>query len=443
MTWRRVLTLWCAAIMLTGTCRMPLHAQGSVSPIRLSLADAISRVLEHSEDLAISRQSIEKMDNTYTEVRASAYPQLSATLGWNTYITSPVLAIAGQEFDFKQEYEASAGAMLTQVVWAFGKVSAAIDIARQAFSLERFTAEATAHEVAFMARQLYYTGVFARESAAIARRSYADAVKNDAALKERFIAGRVSRMDNVKMAADVAVRQSPVLKAEDQLARLLADIRSLAGLAADTPVVLTDGFSAVFVEYDARELQRRLVLHAPALKAMRQAVELKSRIAGLRERGHLPILSAYASYTYSGDGNAVIPRDEMDPAIVAGLSLNFPLWDSGAIQGAFRQAVNDREIARLGYEKKKRELTVALDAALSQYRAYAAMYRADQEAIRLARESYRITQESFGAGQATLSQLNDAERQLTLAELQALTTLYNLHLLQATIARLAPAEDTL
>ncbi len=409
--------------------------------ISLSVSQAIERAAQHSETVHISRETVKKLGNTYSKVRAQALPQVSGTIQWDRYIKTPVMTVdfgsGVQKIPVKQDWEIQTGATLTQVVWAFGKVSTAIDIARKALDIEESSSKARSNELACAVKQAYYTILYASKTLKTASGSHINALENQKALRSLLGGGRVSRADNVKMAADVESRVPPKLQALNRLDCLLIRFKNTIGAPDDARIILTDGLAEEFPVYSYEDLYSRMSEWEPELKMLRDDVHLNEHIIRLRKTDYFPTVSAVANYSYSGNSNDMFPRDEMEPTFLAGLMFSIPLWDSGARRWTLREAENDRNTARLRYRRKLEDLDVALKTVLAGYRSSIKVYRANLKALELAGDSYQIALSGFKSGVASQSQLNDAELLLTTAGLRTTQSLYDINMNIAGIEKLA------
>ncbi|MFH1725192.1 MAG: TolC family protein [Elusimicrobiota bacterium] len=437
------------AILLALLVPVAVRAQetpAAAPPLSLSIEQAIEKALEQSEDVRIGGERRERMEDTYVKVKGQAYPQIDGSLRWSHYADKPITVAdfggGPRKVEMMRAWELEAGATLSQVLWAFGKVSTAIDIARRAIDLEGLAQDATRNEVSFAAKQAYLTILLAQDTLAIAEESYQNALENQRALTSRMGGGRASRVDNVKMAADAQSRVPPKLEARRRHNSLMIAFKRLIGAEADAEVALTDAMSEEFPEQSRSELLERMTANEPSLRVARRRIGLNDEIVRLRKADNLPTLSALSRFRYYGNAEDPIPGSlYRDPSLLVGVQLSVPIWHGGTWRGALEEAERDRNISSFAYDKRRRDLGAELDSALSEYASAVGIYRAAQEALKLAEESYGISLSSFKAGKASQLQLNDAELQLTSAKLGAKRSLYDINLIMARIEKLAGPES--
>jgi outer membrane protein TolC len=410
----------------------------------INVDQAIRRALQTNEDIQISLEKIERMKNTYRKVRSEALPRVDGNFDWNKYFESPTLRVdmggGTQEFSIKDDYEMIAGAQLNQIIFAFGKVSTAIEIAKQSIDIERLSYGVTKNELIFLVKKAYATILFAEKAVKIAKESYQNTLKNQKALNEKFKGGRVSRVDNVKMASDVENRIPVMLQAKNQLDSLRVSFRRLLQLPPNTEFKLTEVLTEEFPEYDGDGLEALMYSHEPSILALNENRARNEQLLKYYKAEYYPTLDGLANYQYGGNGPDTVPENDMDPTFYAGLQVRYPLWTSGARKGAVGEAEYDLNISQLELDKRKFGLKEELDATLSKYNSTKKVYEAALSARQLATDSYKITLSSFKAGAASQVQLNDAELQLTNAKLRALERLYDLNVFLARIDKLTAKE---
>ncbi|MFC1501158.1 TolC family protein [Elusimicrobiota bacterium] len=431
------------AILLS--CSILHSTEKTLDNVVLSMDKAVELALANSKDVEISKEKLEKLWNTYREVKASIFPQVYGEVGVTNYIEAPIMTFdignGPISIPVKQEWETRASVTLSQVLWAFGKVFNAIDIAKQAIKMEELSKEAVENYLIFGIKQTYYTLLFAEATVGIAKDSHKNALKNREALKERFRGGRISRVNNIKMEADISARVPAVLKAEATRNLIIVSLKDMLELNEKSKIELTDGFITKFPRFKFDELYQKMLANEPTIKIFRKGIDLNKSIIKLKKAGFLPTLSGFASYGYGGEGGEIYPEENMQRDIIAGVRLNLTLWDSGATWNAYKQAKNDKNIAIMEHEKKLKEMRVALSSTLLEYDSLIETYKANLKAQEYAEQAYDITLSSFKSGAVSQTMLNDAEIRLTAAKIESKTTLFNINILIAKIENMTGRKE--
>ncbi|MFH1415746.1 MAG: TolC family protein [Elusimicrobiota bacterium] len=412
---------------------------GDAGNVEIDIPTAVDMAFGNSEDIKINRESLKKLDNIYREVRASVFPQVTGALGVNRFIESPVMKVDLGEGEVSipmaSDWESSIDLKVSQVLWAFGKVMNVIRLAENYINLEKHSADITRNELTYAVKQVYYSMLLADDIAKIATESHKNALKNKDALKGRYSGGRISNINNIKMEADISGRVPSMLQAEQSYELVEVTMRDILGVPEENDIVLTEKFITVFSEFDYDNLRSSMLSREPVLMVYREKLNLADTKIRLKKSSFYPTLSGFMSYSYGGGDDKIIP-DDMNSELVAGVMLNYDIWDSGKRKNSYRQAENDRNIAEFDYRKMERALDVELKSAITEYRALIKIYDANRRAVKLAGEAYEIALSSFKSGAVSQTMLNDAELQLTGAKMRERTTLYNINIVIAMIEKL-------
>jgi outer membrane protein TolC len=387
---------------------------------------------------------VDRLEHQYDEALSYALPKIDAKVSWNRYFKSPVITaempapIGRIEAPLKQPYELQMGATLTQPIWTFGKVFTAMDVADRAREAEQFGLSATKLDVEYNTKLIYNTVLLAQKTLEIAQRSYENTMKNKRILDKSVSYGRASKYENVKMSADVAMRVPTVMDAKNKLNIALKNLKRFLEIPETTEVVLTEGLTDKFVNYDPEKIVNDMKTKEPTLKALKTNVETFKEIAKWRKADYYPSIGLFASYDYSGNSNkALVGTNNMFHSFVAGIAITGPLWDSFQRRSVYRQAMADVGVSELRYTKAEKDFRLAIESALSSYNTLIETYKTVLEALKLSKQSYDLSVSSYSTGKISQTQLNDAELLYTRAELEKELTLYNINNLTAQIEKLS------
>ena len=78
--WRRAWLLPVVPLLILGTANVNARRPPGTDTLRLSLDEAVSRVLSESEEIAAARAQIAQAESQVTQALATALPQLSTNL---------------------------------------------------------------------------------------------------------------------------------------------------------------------------------------------------------------------------------------------------------------------------------------------------------------------------------------------------------------------------
>ncbi len=313
----------------------------------------------------------------------------------------------------------SADLTLNQPIYSGGAISANRDAARMDESAATWSQSLTALELGYAARMEYWSAVAASAGVNVAeaqlnrtRRLLEDA----RALRE---AGMAVKADVFAAEARVAAAEVDVIRAHNEEKQALARLRSLLGMDDAEAVALADASTDRVPDQppSLTRLQQRALEDRPELKMT------DARIAGLGARARavdaarLPAVGATGQYVVARPNQRYFPLvDEANDSWRVGVVASWKVFDGSqtraraagveAEQRALQQDRGEMErIIRLEVEMTRLELESALEA-VGAADASAAAATAWEEA----------SSERYAAGLALVSELLDAQADLTAAE---------------------------
>ncbi len=410
-------------------------AEDAMQIVNLGVDEMISLTLKNSETVQISENNAQKSRSVYHQARAGLLPAVNARASWTHNTEYPIS-------DKTTDYELATGVSASQLLFSFGKVSAAVQAAKSAVEAAKQQKQADVQSIRYIARVSYYSGLLAKNSLTIVEESYKNTLQNKELLLNLSSGGRGSKRDLIKMAADIAARIPVVNSVKTQFISAQQTIRMLTDLPDEAAINLTDGFFKLNPALDADTLAKRMYAQEPSLKALDSTVEANQYTVKSKKADYLPVTSGFASWDYKGESNVkeYVGSENLDDYVAVGVMVNVPLWNGGEKAAVLSQARADMRNAELQRKKTRENLLLALKIAIIQYNEYLITLEANNEAVRLAEESFKMTRDMFQSGQVTLTDLNDAELLLTNQKLQQQQTLYDLSVTYAQIEKLTAGE---
>lgn len=409
--------------------QQPAHAQETIS---LDLDETVEMALSESEDYKLSVNEVIKRNQQYKQSKSAIYPQVNADISWLNNFEYPQSARATT-----RDYSFDAGVSVSQLIWSFGKVSSAVRFARQYEDIGRLEQEAAKEDIVYAAKINYFSVLLAQKTHSILTQSLENTRENKILLEKRASAGRSPKRDLIKMEADIASRIPSVNQARAGLDSAIRSFKVLTGISETDNVELADivpGKTPVEKEKYIASLKE----NEPTIKALESNLKAQDEVIKIRRAGYYPTISAFASWDEMGiSDDADIYNGNADGYGIAGIKVSVPLWTGGQTSAELEQARIDKRSARLALAKTKKQFSLDLENAISEYQEYIKTLEANIRAVELAKESFELTRDMFTTGKVTLSDLNDTELMLTGELLNKQVTLYNLNITKAKIERLA------
>lgn len=412
-------------------------AQPMEGTVNVSLQDVIGMALDASEDLQLQENAVKRELSNQKVERGELFPAISGSIGWSNNFEYPDITATSMTRD----YHVDTGITISQNLFTFGRISHAISAAQKVVESSQYNNEGTKQEIIYNAKIGFYSAHLAKRTLEIAEESYANALSNKQILEDRAENGRVSKYDNIKISSDIAGRKPTVNNARADYVSAMETLKTLIGIESNQDVALTGALNEIYPEFQRETLALQLYHNQPAIKALASNIEEKEELIKSKKAYLYPSISGFVTWNHKGDSNdANMGSDSMDDYGVAGIKVSVPIWYGGISREKLKQAKIDKHDAELYFQQGKETYLLMLDKTLTEYREYKKTLDANNEAVRLAQESFAYSQEIFSSGQISVTDLNDAELQLTSAKINREVTLFNLNSTLATIERITLME---
>jgi outer membrane protein TolC len=381
---------------------------------KLDLDECLNLALQNSEDLRVAGFQIGQADDQVEEALGGALPQVSTEARWTRFIESPVLDTDFGEFSIKEDWDLTLSARVSQVLWAFGKVANAIEAAEVYRDVQELSKEQLKVELGFAVKQAYFQALKAERILKISAESLANAKRNQKALRRRFARGRVPRYENLKMEADLALRRPALIQAEQELANLKALIKLLTGIDQQTPIAIVGEWPQAGSTAVNQGLIGEIYKKNVELKLLASQHELYAKQTQNERASRYPTIAAFGTYERAGTGSEYyIGGDNLNDTVAAGLSITYDIWNGGTRSARIASSLKEQQIVDEKRGKLKRKIAQEVAAIRANLDKLDANLDASRRAKELAEKSYELTLTRYESGQATQTELNDAEKNLT------------------------------
>ena len=210
---------FCLLCLLTVTLASPAAAAGDIR--MLTLGEALEMANDRNRDILKAYEFYNNVQGKYVEERSAALPQLTVSGQISRLQDDSQSALAGGLFPSAQSY-ASMELGVTQPLFTWGKVGAAIRAAREGFKVAderlRISRQDTRRNVA----TAFYDALLAKEHHALARQNLEQKTRHLDEVKRRHAAGTATDYD--VLAASVSVENArPELIRMENLMRATRD----------------------------------------------------------------------------------------------------------------------------------------------------------------------------------------------------------------------------
>jgi outer membrane protein TolC len=314
---------------------------------------------------------------------------------------------------------------VNQVLFAFGRVGGAIKAADYYLQSSEEGLEATKKDVRLETEIAYYDALLAVEVRRIAIQSLERAQNHFDETERKLRQQMASRFDSIRAAVEVKNREPEVLNAENAIRLARLNLKRIAGIDRNTPVVLTDSLVYEPETYSLDDAIAEAYRIRSDIRSLRLNVAMTEKIYEVQKRGNFPSLSLFGNYTIQGQSSGYLLEVEQHAKMASmGISLDFPIFDGLATQGRAAQAKADHAVAQLSLQRLEKTVALALNELYDQLDAEQENLESQRATVQMAEESYRLALVRFQNGLSTALELEDAELALTLARLNYTEAVY-------------------
>ncbi|MEW6187402.1 MAG: TolC family protein [Thermodesulfobacteriota bacterium] len=385
---KRSLFFLIVVFLSLGTGFPAQSSEPAKGPEIITLDQALQIAMEKNKDIQKAREYQKQVEGRYVEERAAALPQLVLQGNFSRSRDESMKAF-GPVYPLEQEV-LSGGIGVSQVLYSFGQVGAAIRAAK--VGLKTADDQLLLYQQAALkdVSSAFYDALLSKELSVLARQNLAQKIRHQDEARKKFAAGTATEYD--MLAADVAVENArPEVIRTDNLIRITRDrLRFLLGLERREVEVQGTLLSPLASVPSFEECLDLAWKNRPELSAIKHRIGMSEELVKIYKAMNKPRLDLKAGYGWKQLD--ILTSKGEGPTWSAGVFLTFPFFDGMRTQGRVAQAKS--EVASLKIEEAK-----LLDAIVLQTR----------EAINAVRESGEIVKGLSG----TVAQ---AEKLLSMAE---------------------------
>lgn len=393
----------------------------------LTLKDAINYAIENKVDAKNARLDVENSEYEIKDARGAALPQINATGGltYNAILQENPIdgAMIGQPgttllVAFGQDWNSVAGLSLNQKIFdmtVFTGLKAA-KTTREFYKLnETLTDEMLTERVATM----YYEVLVTEEKLKVIDSLYNNTARVKNSIQGLFDNGLAKKIDLDRMQvslSNLAAQKQQLINASQLQSNAL---KFLIGMPIESHVVLVNQEMELV---DLNNIQAPDVKNRTQYQAMLTQEQLYKYNKQAQAANMYPKMSLTGNYFYQGFGPEVpwfkTPTDNVywtDYANV-GLSLNIPIFTGGSNSARVQKA--DVTLRKHQESVKDTELALTREFydAVTQLNNAKITLDVQKDNQELALSVYSDTQNNYVNGLATLTDLLDAQNQLTQAQ---------------------------
>jgi len=396
-----------AIVFLLITFLLPLPAIAQEVKV-LTLQQALDIATEKNRDIQKAREYFRWVRGKYVEERAAAFPQLTVSGSAVTSRDRTSVLPDRQEL-FSGEVS------VTQTLFTWGKVDAAIKAAKEGFKTAdeqlRFYRQAAYRDVSIA----FYDILLSRELHAIALQDLGQKERHLEEARRRYSAGVAT--DYEILAAEVAVENArpEVIRSENRIRDALDRLRFLLALEDDGIDVtgsLEDGDFAAVQTYDV--IYKTAFEQRPEVKDLRSRISIAGELVTIANADDKPRLEFRGGYGWKDMEAGATDLD--GEAWSAGMFLSFPFFDGMRTRGRVAQAESDLRSFRTDEEKLAGSISLQAREALNAVRESMEIVDALSGTVTQAEKLLFLSEKGYELGVKIRLEVEDAELNLQQAK---------------------------
>jgi len=419
-------------------------AAGAAGAAQLDLDRAVATALADNPGLQAVEALREQVAGGIREARADAFPQLAMVSSWGqsrspAFLNSPdfeeiLEQFPGGVFEPSTQELYRAGVELSQPLWTFGKVGAAVELAELVAGAAEHQITTARLDTALAAAEAYFAVLATREGLATVESEREFRRRDLARVEDLLELGEATELERLRAVAALAVVEPEVERRRGQVSVAETRLRQVLALPPGEPLELAPTRAAL-PEPPAvdRALAEALADRPELLDLVLQSAVYEKRQTVTRADGR-PQLELVGAW-----GREVRRVDNLgDPLFDAwsfSVDLRWELFDGGRRRAQVAQLDSQRRQLDLQRQDLAARLRLAADQALGDYRTARARATAAETAAGAAREAERVARESYEQGIVTQTELLDAQSQAVSAAVIAVEAFYDARIQAARLAR--------
>ena len=433
---------------------------------KLNIDQAINLALENNESYKSAKEEITKANNRIYEVRASAFPQLTAglTVVRNWELASIVLPGFFAQDSTSQDstqsssqeplsirmgtyYNWTADVTVTQPIYNGGAVFAAWSAAKLYRKFTNYQFQQRTLDLKLDVIKAYYGVVMADELQRVAKQSVDLAQANLDVVQKMENQGTVSDFEVLMAQVRLANMKPQYIQAEAASKLAHQSLNNLIGLDLNTQLQLEftiDSTMYLLPQYNLDSLESSALDNRPEMQMARTQTKMLKKGVSVARAGYRPSINFLTTLQFQAqyDDDRFPNRKDWARSYYSGINISIPIFDSWRTPAKVKQAKIDLSQSKLTESDLQDKLKLDVEQSWWNYMKARESITAQGKAVEMAKRGLDIARVRYENGVGTQLELFEAEVALTSAENNRVTAFYDLVTGYASLMR-ALGEDKL
>ncbi|MDF1553888.1 MAG: TolC family protein [Deferrisomatales bacterium] len=411
------------ALLLTAFAPAPAGSEDP--PPRLSLEQAVELALDQNHDVRRARENLARVEGQIQEAKSEVFPQVDLEAD---YFRSYDESIRDSDFGGLISPEASGSygvrASVRQLLFSWGKVSTAIEIAKDGRRRSNQELASTVRAVKLQVHETFYRLLLDQRLVAVAEERLAQRRRQLAVAEKKFGAGVVNEFEVIRARVDLANAEPPVIRSRNQVRQSVSRLNNLMSRDQRTPFA-ADG-ELLYQPLGALTLEQvveRAVVRRPELESLRVSREIAEKAVTIARAGDKPEVNLLGSYGFAAEQAHDLGPDR--EKWLAGITFTLPLFDGWRTRGQVAQASSDLHDVALATSQLEETITLQAKVVLDDLTEASQIIDAAILNIDQAEKALELAETSYRYGVATALDVTAAQLSLTVAQVDRAQALHD------------------
>lgn len=411
-------TLTAVAFALAGATPAPAESGGG-----LTVESAAAEALEKNYDVLRSREQLSRLRGQVTEVRSQVFPQVDLRSRYFRSYDETILDRLDGFLSPEPTNDYSVRANLDQLLFAWGRVSNAIDISVASLSRGDRDVASTEREIKLRVHEAFYGLLLATRLVEVASETLAQRERQLDVAQKRFEAGVVNEFEVIRARVDVANARPRVVQTQNAVRQTRARLNNLLARDQSAPTEIDGQLEYVPLEaLTLEEVTRRAVERRPELAALRVDRQIAEKGLEIARAGDKPEVNLQADYGYAAEEVENLNANREVWAI--GVLLRMPLFDGWRTRGQTAQASSQLRDSQIAIDQLQEAIALEAKVSLDDLTDAEQVIPATRLNITQAEKALELANTSYRYGVATFLDVSDAQLSLTVAQTEYATALH-------------------
>jgi outer membrane protein len=418
---------------------LSLHSQSSDT---LRLAEALKIGLENNFSIRLVKQDIKLAENNATRGNAGFWPSLDVNASQDVNRQNlSALFITDDQLEEKGVNSTNflAGAQLNWTLFDGLRMFITYDKLQELRALGVLQSQLTIENTLAELILTYYALIEQQQRIGVWEQSLALSKERAQLARDKFLLGSASKREQLLAEVDVNADRSELLRQQNQLELLKAQMNRLLGREAAIDFEVEKGIG-LREKMGFQRLKEKSLRQNPGLTLARQ----QQRIAELSRQEiqaeRYPRLAANLGYTYNrSTAEAGFLLSNQVSGVNAGISLNANLFNGLNLRRRLQNARLQVETSRIQVEDLENQIDSDLLMAYRRYENAWQLLELEEQNVSVSRQNLDIARQTYEVGELSAIEFREAQRNQVATENRLIEARYLVKQSEIELLRLAGA----